>query len=194
MRVERYKDFISEEERTELVSWFNYSIDNKINFYAGLSRGEWGYQKRCTTRNTDKVKYPEVALRIFDRIINSFEFQDNCHKEILLNKEGIICNAIFPTGDNYYHKDTAHCKDGLSTIRFNIVLQKPDKGGILELTDFDGKVCEFEFNEKELYCCNLSDYYHYVTTVEGSKPRYIILFSMCCDKDDWETGKIKFKG
>lgn len=194
MRIERYKDFISEEDRVELVNWFDYSIDNQVNFYAGLSRGEWGYQKRCTTRNTDKVEYPEVALRLFDKVINSFEFQDNCHKEILANKEGIICVATFPTGDTYYHKDPANCKDGLSVIRFNIVLQKPEDGGIISITDENGKEVKLDVDERELYCCNLSDYWHSVSEVKGSKSRYIILFSMCCDKDDWETGKIKFKG
>ena len=45
----------------------------------------------------------------------------------------------------------------------------------------------------KLYCCNLSDYEHSVSESTGT-PRYIILFSLCCPKDDWENGIIKYKG
>jgi hypothetical protein len=194
MRVERYKDFISEEERLELVKYFDISIEQGINFLPGLDRGQWGYTGRVTTRNNKEVVYPDIVNNIFDRIINSFTFTNKCHKENVFNTKNVICVSTNPGYDTYLHQDGAFCEYGFSVIRFNIILQKPDKGGILELTDFDNKISKFDFNEKELYCCNLSDYPHYVTTTEGSKPRYIILFSMCCNKDDWETGKIKFKG
>ena len=50
-----------------------------------------------------------------------------------------------------------------------------------------------DIDERELYCCNLSDYWHNVTKVEGDKPRYIILFSICCPPDEWEDNIIHYK-
>ena len=193
MRVFRTKDYITEEERLEILQWFENSSKNGT-MVPGLSRGVWGYKDRVTTRQQSSFTYPPVIDKIYDRIISSFTFPNGYHKEILPCGKGFIAVTTFPGGDTYLHQDPANCKNNMSVMRFNILIQKADEGGELELFDTDDTKSVLSIEEKELYVCNLSDYRHSVSTVIGSKSRHILLFSICCPAEDCESGNINFIG
>lgn len=184
MRLTRIPEFITEEERLELVSWMDKGIEDGI-LVKGLSRGQYGYKDRLTTRlNPDKITYPKVAFDIQRRILESFELTENCYIEPLGNG-GMICVAIYPGGDTYKHKDP---KLYGSAVRFNIILQKPEAGGELYV-EGENFACE----ERELHCYNVTKNQHWVTEVEGDTPRYIWIFGMSIPHKDWEDGHVKRK-
>ena len=193
MRVFRTKDYITEEERLEVLQWFeNSSKDGTM--VPGLNREVWGYKDRVTTRQQSSFTYPTVIDKIYDRILSSFTFPKGFHKETLPCGKGFIAVTTFPVGDTYLHQDPANCKNNMSVIRFNILIQKADEGGELELFDTDDTKSVLSIEEKELYVCNLSDYKHSVSIVRGNKPRHILLFSICCPAEDWESGNVKYIG
>lgn len=186
MRRESFKDFISEEERIEIKEWFDTCLDKGLYFKEGLSRGKWGYSYRLTTRQTSVVTFPKVVYNIFDRILKLFNFTESCVKEPTLQGEGIIAVATLRDGDTYAHKDPTPFDDK-SVIRFNIIIQEAEEGGELWVKpDTTSKVL-WTLQERELHAYNVSDYVHAVSKVKGNVPRYILLFSICCPRDDWEN-------
>jgi len=185
MRLEKIPNFISKEERKQLIDWMDKAIEDNI-MVAGLSRGKLGYSKRKTTRIYDgRPNYPEVAYKIQKRLIDKFEWTNKCFIEPMPKKDGMLAVITYPGGDTYKHRDP---KMVGSAVRFNIILQKPESGGELYV---EGE--NFDSEEGELHCYNVTEQTHWVTEVEGSKPRYLWIFGMSVPYSDWEDGKVKQK-
>ncbi len=200
MRFDSYPDFISEEERLELIAWIDENVRKGV-----LKRGlhtstlkEWNgdteernapvcTDKRLTTRtNDDEFDFPQIAYDIQQRIIKDFAFTKNCYIETGGNakNDGMIAIVTKPGGKTYKHIDPMH--NELHAVRFNVLLQEPEDGGELFIEGV-----KYEIKERELHAYMATRYKHWVTEVKGDKSRYIWLFGFHVPKKDWEDFKIK---
>ena len=189
MRRESFKNFITEEERQAIVDWF----DNSKSFKEGLSRGEWGYKGRQTTRQQKDVDFPPLVFELMERAFSKFKFTEACVPQPLPCGKPIIAVKTFNGGDTYSHRDPTSI-DGMAVLRLNVIVQKPENGGVLHVMDENGKVIEWETDEGELHCYEVTQHTHAVTKTIGDKPRYILIFSMQVPYADWEQYRIKENG
>ena len=185
MRRESFKGFITEEERLELVDWFNTSG----SFNPGLSRGEWGYTARETTRQQKQVDFPPLVHELKERAFGLFEFTHKCVPQSLPCSQPIIAVKTFNGGDTYSHRDPTLI-EGMAVLRLNVIIQKPESGGVLHVMDENGTVIEWETEQGELHCYEVTQHTHAVTKTIGDKSRYILIFSMQVPYDDWEQYRI----
>lgn len=192
MRIERIPGFIYKIEQKEILEWFTTNAENPDVFGYAYNNFEDGYLNRLSTRRIPNVVYPEVITNIFKRILSTFEFTSICSPETTEYNDGIIAVITKKDGYTFSHKDTeTNCKDGNSVIRFNIVIQEPDLGGELWVKDENDVCINIAPKERELHAYNVSDYYHTVSKVKSDKPRYILLFSMCCPREHWDSSLIR---
>lgn len=185
MRVERIKDFISEEERQKLNAWVRLGVQNRWLDH-GLSRRQSGYQKRLTSRMYgDRFEYPAVARNIASRILDLLGLDES---SIIVGhgKNGIVVSCTFDGGDVYEHRDPRRESDGMATLRCNILTQAAEQGGKLYL---DGT--ETDVGECELHCYLASEHLHFVSEVKGQTPRILWMFGAHVPAEDWDTGKIQ---
>jgi len=194
-RLERIPEFISKEEQKTLIDWIDEKLSKgEIPFgytYDRVIRNHIINKKRRTTRVSEKpIDFPQVAYDTQKRLLDTFEWTDNCRIEPICNgnkESGMIVIATFPGGDTHKHRDSKVIL-GRSATRFNIILQKPESGGELYV---EGE--NFACDERELHCYNVTDNTHWVTEVQGDKPRYIWIFGMSIPQSDWENGKVSRK-
>ena len=101
-------------------------------------------------------------------------------KENIGMDKGFITVITKPDGYTHKHKDatqdTNHC------VRFNIVVQAPDEGGILTVGDQTVST-----EECELHCYSATRWEHYVTKVKGVTDRIVVIFGFSVG-NDWEMG------
>lgn len=190
MRRESLKNFVTLEEQAAIKSWFDSSLTEGKWLYAGLSRGQWGYEVRKTTRQQRHVEFPKEMYAIRDRLLSRLKLTPNCQIERTAQGDGMIAVATMVGGDTYAHKDPSPV-EGHTVIRFNCVIQAAEEGGVLHVIDEAGKDIEWQLEEREMHLYNVHDFMHYVTEVKGNTPRYIILMSITCPTHEWEQGVIK---
>jgi hypothetical protein len=190
MRRESIKGFVTEAEQQAIKQWFDESLVSGKWLYPGLSRGQWGYEVRKTTRQQTQVKFPKEMYAIRDRLLKRLKLTNNCKLEATVQGDGMIAVATMAGGDTYAHKDPSPVP-GHTVIRFNCVIQAAQEGGVLHVVDETGTDIEWQLEEREMHLYNVHDFTHYVTEVKGDRPRYIILMSITCPSDDWEKGIIK---
>ena len=76
-------------------------------------------------------------------------------------------------------------------IRANILLQKPDAGGIFSVDPTgEGQQIHVEFNERELLIFNAGDFHHQVTPTLGEKSRLITICSIEASPGTMENLKV----
>lgn len=187
MRIERIKNFISEEECQELNAWVKLGVQNRW-LDRGLSRGQWGYQKRLTSRMYgDRFEYPAVVRDVAQRIQNLFGFEENSiiHGH---GRNGVVVSCTFDGGDVYEHKDPRRGSDDMATLRCNILTQAAEQGGKLCI---EGQ--EIDIEAGELHCYLASEHSHFVSRVFGPTPRILWMFGAHVSADDWNVGKIKIE-
>ena len=175
MRIDKHPEFITEEERLALIDW----MDNSGYLVKGFSRGEYDYELRYNTRlHRGLVVFPKVAYDIQKRIMELYGFKT---EDIDRAREGsgMVAVKTFVGGDT--HKHTDHTNSGGHAVRLNVLLQKPDKGGVLHI---EGERVDLE--ERELHGYMATAHEHWVTEVEGDNPRHIWIFGFEIDKDNWE--------
>lgn len=182
MRIDRHRGFITEKERLTLIAWINSNKDNY--FVKGLSRGKLGYEKRVTTRiHTDHIEHPKEALDIQKRIMELYNIPEDLIEKV--GQDGMITVVTKPGGDTYKHTDPI-LGNG-HAVRFNVVLQEADTGGMLYVDN-----SFYPIEEKELHCYCATRWEHYVTEVLGSTERMIWIFGFEVG-DDWEKGEWSYK-
>jgi len=192
MRFDRNPDFISEVERLDLVRWFDANVNTGGVLQPGLSRGRWGYGQRLTTRQQTAFDIPEVAHQIFARVRGLYAWPEDCQPEPTAEGDGIILVATLQGGDTYAHRDPTPL-EGFDVIRLNILIQQPETGGELWLKDENGHNHHWPIDERELHAYAASTHIHAVTKVQGQRPRYMLLMSMCCPEGLWDTHCIPLK-
>lgn len=189
MRRVEVENFLSDCEVEEACKWFGNALVNKEDIF---HRGE-GSGLRKSTRGKAYANFPDVFLKIQERVINSFMMPPGYIIEPTVNGLGIIAVATEPGGYTPAHKDFRPIP-GKSVIRFNVILQKPKGGGVLHVEDESGRIIKWDTPVGSLHCYNVTEYTHYVTRTEDWPARYIYLTSIVCDAQDWESGKIAYIG
>jgi hypothetical protein len=184
MKIERYKNFLSQEDCNILNEWVDEGVEKKW-LDLGISRGQFDYKKRVTNRMYgNRFEYPQIVLNISNRIrkfcgIDSYGLIEG-H-----GRDGVVVSCTFPGGDVYEHQDPKS-GIGLSALRCNVMTRDSDAGGKLYV---GGEHIDIEVGE--LHCYLASDFKHSVTEVEGETSRVLWMFGAYVPKEDWESGKIK---
>ena len=176
MRFSRHENFITEEERLELLNWMKTS--NKL--VPGIVDDEERSRdnNRLTTRLSKVViKYPDVAYNIQKRIMELHGFKSS-DIERVANDSGMIAVRTLPGGSTFEHIDEQVGKR--PAVRCNILLQESDEGGELYIEDKF-----FPIKEKELHCYSATKWKHRVGEVKGDKSRYIWLFGF--EVENWDA-------
>jgi hypothetical protein len=101
-------------------------------------------------------------------------------------RSGIVVSCTYSGGGVFKHTDP-HDVHSLSTLRCNVMTQKPTSGGILTVGDE-----QVELQVGDLHCYLATEHYHSVSIVEGDVPRILWMFGACVPPDDWNSGRIKF--
>jgi hypothetical protein len=187
MRLERYKNFLSLEECTELNAWVDEATA-KNWLGAGINaRGEpYNSDKRVTSRFYGHLfEYPQLVLDISKRVRL---FYDVDSYELIAGhgRDGVVVSNTFNTGDVYSHKDPQSAANGFSALRLNILTRKPTSGGVLHIEDQP-----IELEVGELHCYLASEFTHGVSTVGGDVPRVLWMFGAYVPMQAWESGAIK---
>lgn len=192
-RFERIPNFITRDEADELIAWIDTAIEDGYLTDAPL-KSVGGYDSRLTSRNYDgDVPFPQVAYDIRQRILDTFEWTPISKIEPINQGKGVMAIITRPGGDTKPHYDPLfrnpdNPQDFMPAVRFNIILQNAEKGGELYV-EGENRACD----ELELHAYNVTRLKHWVTKVEGEKPRYIFLFGMLIPNDDWEFKKVRKK-
>ncbi len=184
MRVEIIKNFLSQEEIDLLNKWTILGVRNKwLDF--GITSNYQKIETRLTNRFYGSLfTYPEKVLEISDKVRDVVGVANYPLIEGH-GKNGIVVSYTMPRGDVYKHKDPKS-KEGLSTLRCNILTQKAEQGGVLFV---EGKQINIEVGD--LHCYLVSDHEHWATEVKGNTPRIMWMFGAHVPSDDWNNKKIK---
>ncbi len=184
MRIERIKNFISEDECLTLNAWVELGVQNGWLNY-GLDRGRMGYNKRLTSRfYGDRFEYPPIVYDVDQRIKKLFGFERN---PIIdgHGKNGIVVSYTLNDGDVYEHRDNPRESDGMPTLRCNILTQSAKEGGKLHI---EGQEIDIEVGE--LHCYLASEHSHSVSKVSGATPRILWMFGVHIPASSWEISQV----
>ena len=185
MRIERYKNFLTQAECGALNAWTNLGVQNKW-LDLGLSRAVHGYDKRVTSRlYPERFEYPQFVRDISDKV-RSFCGVDSYDLINGHGRDGVVVSCTFPGGDVYAHRDPPS-RNGLATLRCNVMTRAADAGCILHI---GGQVVDIEVGE--LHCYLVSEHEHFATPVEGNTSRVMWMFGAHVPANDWDSGLIKF--
>ena len=115
------KSFIDNDTINELLNW-----SNTQNIYQNVSNGKQGYYSRLEQLSN----IPKIVndLRNKCRVLVSGIYQEPIYKDFV--------NEIFPTGYVSNHKDGCFTQ-GYKHLRCNILLQKPEIGGCINIEGND---------------------------------------------------------
>jgi hypothetical protein len=177
MRIDRHLEFITESERGSLIDW----MDNSGKLVKGLSRGEYDYTNRITTRlNNEVILFPKEAYDIRKRLMDKYGFNSR-DVGFIAHGEGMIAVKTFEGGDTYKHTDP--CSGDSHQVTMNVLLQKSTEGGLLHVSDEP-----VPLEERELHCYIATKYEHFVTECSGDT-RYMWIFRFNINPDKWELGE-----
>jgi hypothetical protein len=183
MRVELLENFVTKEDAA-VLNEFTLNGVREGNFSEGLTSAHINPPKsQMVTRFNPSIVFPKTALSIQDKLKYRLGLSD---KDIhtLFHPTSIIVNCSFEHAGVVRHIDNK--QHDLSLLRCNLLSSAPEGGGLLYINDLP-----FTQPELSVYCCLVSDYYHHVTTVKGTKPRILWQFGFNVEKEAWESGQIK---
>lgn len=189
MRLEIQKSFLTASDCSVLNDWVADGIKCGWvgkGFDPRLLNSHSAEVSRLTSRMYgDKIHTPPEVLEISDRVRR---FAGVATYPIISGhgKDGIVVNYITHGGDVYRHKDPVG-NQGFAALRCNVLIKKPDKGGILSL---DGKAVSLDVGD--LHCYLASEHFHEVSTVFGAVPRVLCMFGAFVPAGLWNSGDIKF--
>jgi len=185
-RFDQHKNFITPQECAELNAWVDEGLKNNWlgNGY-DVSRSAWACTTRKNTRQiTGNFKYPDI-VRVVSARIRAFYGVSDCGLIEGHGQDGVVVSCTFPSGSNDAHYDHGS-KEGLATLRCNILTRAADSGGVLHL---EGEPKPLDVGE--LHCYLVSEHRHSVSEVEGNTSRVMWMFGAHVPKEDWDSGLIK---
>jgi hypothetical protein len=183
MRVEIIKNFITEEV-AEVLNTFTLSSINKGVFKDGVISRQFNPPgSQMVTRFSPEIVFPNEAFNIQNKLKTLLSLSDT-DLHTFAHHTSIVVNCSFAPARVIKHIDPK--QNGLSLLRCNILSSAPEAGGLLHVED-----TPITQPELSVYFCLVSDYHHYVTPVEGDKPRILWQFGFNVDKEAWESGQIK---
>jgi len=175
------KNFIDKTVADELNAFVDEGVD-KNWIGPGISRGQFNYSKRYTSRlYGDRFEYPSVVSNTYSKITDALSLHGLKKSVLGGGRDGVVVSCTFDGGDVYEHSDPKE-EGGLDVLRCNIMTRKPFDGGVLFV---GGKQIDLE--EGDLHCYLASDVKHYVTTVSGPRSRVLWMFGYQISKQDWNT-------
>jgi hypothetical protein len=183
MRVEILENFVTKEDAA-VLNEFTLNGIREGSFTEGVASKHLNPPNvQMVTRFSPKTVFPKVALDIQNKLKVLLGLED---KDIhtFFHPTSIVVNCSFAPARVFRHKD--HKQNDLSLLRCNVLSSAPEAGGVLHVEDKP-----IEQPELSVYFCLVTDYYHYVTAVEGDKPRILWQFGFNVDKEAWESGQIK---
>lgn len=152
--MECINNFITNEERLELLQWVDVNRNNLTPNMAGPYRN---YCKIHRSTNND------VAVKIENRIKDRFNLnKDNVKRQLL----GSFMSVISPKGFVHFHTDATEQGEH---HRFNLVIQKPESGGTPIYNNE-----ELEWENGDLLCYR-PDVYRHGSVIVGGKLDRIVL-------------------
>jgi hypothetical protein len=177
MLVSRISNFISDIESLTLSNWILSNKDK--DFFKDANMG--GNRKTTRYSDANKFTFPPEALKIREKIINTFSLTENEKRSLIPPfKQGIVASYAENEDTCFEHLDPVWF-DGLDTLHCNIITQSPEKGGEVII---DGQ--EFIMKERELFCYRVSKNKHQVLKVDSKKPRLMWIFGFCILPEQWE--------
>lgn len=184
MRIERVKNFLSQEDCNYLNNWTRYAVQAGL-LGRGITTNGISYDKRLTSRMcSDVYVYPKIVRDISSKI----RHYCNISKYPLITghgRDGVVVSYTLEGGDVYPHKDPKS-SEGLATLRCNILTQKSGTGARLFIED-----TEVDVQVGELHCYLVSEHTHYVTENTSEVPRIMWMFGAHVPPEDWNSSKIK---
>lgn len=168
-----------------LNAWADKGVEKKW-LDTGKSSGAV-YPLRVTSRlYGDRFEYPGF-VHVLSQRIREFCGVDTYPLIEGHGKDGVVVSCTMPGGDVYPHKDPKS-KDGIATLRCNVMTRAADSGCVLHI---DKQPIDIEVGE--LHCYLVSEHEHFATAVEGTTSRIMWMFGAHVPANDWNSNKIKLK-
>ena len=184
MRLEIARNFLTPEECIALNEWVRQGV-NCGWLDIGISRGKQTRQRLTSRLYGHRFETPEIVQSVSKKI----RAYAGVAAHPLIEghgRDGVVVSCTFGGGDTYAHQDP-RSQNGLSTLRCNVMTQKPKSGGVLYL---EGNPVPLEVGD--LHCYLASEHLHYVDQTFGDTPRILWMFGAYVPADDWNSGGIKF--
>jgi hypothetical protein len=179
MSVIRLDNFVSESERTSLMSWCE--VNPALFGDARTANGET-YQLRKISNSNAVVEaggFPEVAYRVQERIRERFPILGVSLSRFL---DGMTVGILLPGGEFAPHVDNHFRQDGLVCVGVNVLLAAPESGGVVKV---DGVEQSQQVGDALVYL--LSEQIHGVSQVVGNAKRVLWSWRFMVDLAAWNT-------
>ena len=160
-----YENFITQKEKKTLLNF----IQTNLNHFKIRSDEK---ELLCTIQ--DLPNYPKkIISKLRKRIIELEKIEE--HYPDIIHQDAV--SVIYQGGFHDYHRDVNYLNWCL--VRYNIILSKPDDGGLSvygdEMNDWD---------ENTIWKCVAGNVKHGVTKVFGSKPRIVLCLGFLIKQED----------
>lgn len=177
MSVVRIPEFITADEANTLTNWILQNHNQPYFLDANMG----GTRKTTRYSPENNFQYPEVALKVRQRVVDLLGVQEHDKAGIRPPfKDGIVASYA-PLGDACYEHIDPVWVSGFHTLHCNVLSQAPDAGGIVTV---DGE--PHEMRERELFCYLVSRDKHEINEVLGDKARCMWVFGFCVLDNHWE--------
>lgn len=163
------KNFITSNERDELVEWI---IKNKDNEFFNFTPHP-GCIRR-TTRSSLNVPYPTLSFIIRKRIEDKLNLKAGLYPNF---PSGMVATYGFEDDECSFHTDPVWLKDHI-TFHCVLLLSAGEEGGVPVIDDK-----EYEMNELDGLFYPVSHLVHGTTKLVGNKPRILWIFGFLIHKD-----------
>ena len=177
MDVVRIDNFISKENSKILSNWI---LDNSHKSF--FKNANMGGNRKTTRYSTDEnFSYPEEALNVRKKIIDTFNLNKNEMDNIYPPfKNGIVASFAENNDTCYEHIDPVWVEN-YETLHCNIITQAPDQGGEVVINKNKNIM-----KENELFCYRVSKSSHEVLEIKSKKPRLMWVFGFCVNEEQWK--------
>lgn len=124
-----------------------------------------GFGRQFGILQRNDLTPPDEAWKIKQQIVEAYALRDTEQEP----KFKDLCGFITTGGAIHPHQDPDH--NGKQHIRFNVMVSKPESGG---MPVQDG--VEMPVEEGDVWRCDASRVRHWCTPVVGSKPRIVLSY------------------
>lgn len=122
-----------------------------------------GYGRQFLILSRDNC--PSVIWDIKEQVVAQYKLHNEAQEPVYKD----FCGYITEGGQVHKHRDNN--QKGLIHTRFNVLVQKPQSGGIPVINDV-----ELEVAEGDIWVCRAGLDYHSSTQVIGNKARIVLSF------------------
>jgi len=171
--------FINEEDSKSVSDWIIKNLDwikdqpdSTPAGHKGVLHGLFDINQPYMQDILEKVDFPFESMERIDKEMKSFYKipEDSMFGTLgwmfVYAEEGYTCK---------WHKDSCDCdEDGMTHIRLNVLISKPEEGGNPLWRDEEGKEWTQEVSKNESWISLSGKYEHSTTTTKGKTPRILL--------------------